>query len=86
MFFEVVVSVMEGTANLVVYRDGEIIRNTHESEVCVPESVFICGSMHHDVNGASERSLSKHGERYVEESEQYSVLEFGYSFWWFNTV
>ncbi|RYR79202.1 hypothetical protein Ahy_A01g004039 isoform B [Arachis hypogaea] len=64
--------VMEGTANLVVYRDGEIIRNTHESEVCVPESVFICGSMHHDVNGASEWSLSKHGDKYVNESEQNS--------------
>ncbi|RYR48600.1 hypothetical protein Ahy_A07g034642 isoform B [Arachis hypogaea] len=58
---------MEGTANLVVYRKGEIIRNTHEGVR------FVCCSMYHDIHGASERFLSKYGERYVEESEQYFV-------------
>ncbi|KAL4396605.1 hypothetical protein AHAS_Ahas01G0108600 [Arachis hypogaea] len=39
-FFEVVVGVMEGTTNLVVYRNGEIIRNTHEGVRFVSQNPF----------------------------------------------
>ncbi|RYR21053.1 hypothetical protein Ahy_B03g066289 [Arachis hypogaea] len=44
MFFECSVSVgsaMEGTANLVVYRNGEIIRNTHEGVRFVCQNSFL---------------------------------------------
>ncbi|RYQ79441.1 uncharacterized protein LOC110280427 [Arachis duranensis] len=40
VFFECVASVMEGTANLVVYHNGEIIQNTHEGVRFVCQNPF----------------------------------------------
>ncbi|KAL4381724.1 hypothetical protein AHAS_Ahas04G0162100 [Arachis hypogaea] len=40
LVFETVVSIMEGTANLVVYHNGEIIHNTHEGVRFVSQNPF----------------------------------------------
>ncbi|KAL4397333.1 hypothetical protein AHAS_Ahas01G0181400 [Arachis hypogaea] len=40
VFFECVASVMEGTANLIVYSNGEIIQNTHERVRFVCQNPF----------------------------------------------
>ncbi|RYR19577.1 hypothetical protein Ahy_B03g064400 [Arachis hypogaea] len=40
VFFDCVASVMEGTTNLVVYRNGEIIQNTHEGVRFVCQNLF----------------------------------------------
>ncbi|QHO04709.1 uncharacterized protein DS421_13g442520 [Arachis hypogaea] len=70
--------------------EGEARRGRAESarkgraDVAITESVFVCGSVHDDVNGAAERPLSKHGKRYINESEQNFVSKSDCSFWWSN--
>ncbi|RYR23591.1 hypothetical protein Ahy_B03g068795 [Arachis hypogaea] len=69
---------MEGTANLVVYRNSKIIWNMHKGVRFVgqnPFSFVVPCTM--TLMEFSERSLSKHGEWYVEENEQNSVPKFG---------
>ncbi|KAL4322199.1 hypothetical protein AHAS_Ahas14G0186600 [Arachis hypogaea] len=55
---------MEGNANIIVYHDGENIRNTHEGVSFACENpVCVCGFMHYyNFCGTTIWSLSKHKE------------------------